>query len=87
MDRLESLRSRLRGLKLATVSRLSGVSRPAIKDIRDGVCCNPGILTIEAIEDAIAAISAEQNQSENREKSEPNQSGAESPVPVGEACA
>jgi DNA-binding phage protein len=95
-DYLHDLRRALetRG-NLARLARLSELSGEALRKIADGRTANPGIRTVERIQKALESVSrdslpeilAEQNQRGNREKSEPNQSGAESPVPVGEACA
>jgi predicted transcriptional regulator len=58
MTRTSQLSQRLKEpwVSISEVSRLSGVSRPAILSIRDGVTANPGILTIERIERALSTI-------------------------------
>jgi len=59
MDELSELRVRLAEANIAAVSRLSGVSRPAIIDIRDGKSLNPGFLTVRAVRTAVDALAAD----------------------------
>jgi transcriptional regulator with XRE-family HTH domain len=58
MTKLEELARMLRNcpVSVAELSRRSGVSRPAILDIRDGITANPGIQTVERIERALLAL-------------------------------
>ncbi|MEQ8821017.1 MAG: hypothetical protein RLY93_12305 [Sumerlaeia bacterium] len=50
---LDEIRNRIRNHSVARISKLSGVSRPNIANIRDGINLNPGILTLNAIQKAI----------------------------------
>ena len=56
---LEGIRKELKDFPTATISRLSGVARPTIIDIRAGRTINPGINTIRAIETALKQLESE----------------------------
>jgi transcriptional regulator with XRE-family HTH domain len=58
MNRVQQIAQRLQQTEvtISEVSRLSGVSRPTILDIRDGKTTNPGFLTVTSIEGALDAL-------------------------------
>jgi transcriptional regulator with XRE-family HTH domain len=53
MTRIEKLRERLAKANLSQVAELAGVTGQALRLIRDGDTRNPGILTVEAAENAL----------------------------------
>lgn len=53
MTDITKITADLKGCPIARIAKLSGVSRPAIEDIRDGITTNPGILTVDKIRNAI----------------------------------
>lgn len=63
-ERLDRLRERLKPLNLADVAEVCetispdapGISRNNIRAIRDGKTTNPGIITLEVIETAVAIM-------------------------------
>lgn len=56
---IQELRERLQGVPVATLSKASGVSRGAIRDIRDGHCTNPRIETFDSLVEALDHLDGE----------------------------
>lgn len=70
----------------AEIARRTGRHRQTVHKALSGEVDPPHSVAKQYYE-AAREILAEQDQTENRAESEPDQSPSESPVPVGEACA
>lgn len=64
MNKVEQLARRIQttSVTVTDISKIAGVSRQSIMDIRDGKTTNPGFLTLTAIEGALEALEAAQAQ-------------------------
>lgn len=60
MADLDKTFRRIDAFKLSDIARLSGLSRAAILNIRNGDTPNPGILTMEKLESALDQLEAKQ---------------------------